>query len=268
MEWNKISQAFHKVYFPPEKTEKIRHQISTFSQESGESLREAWDRFLDLQRSCPHHNLEKWNLVCIFYNGLEPETKCIIDSAVGGVFLDKTIEEGYDFLTNLAPNHFSSPRTRVKKGKMEVEAYSILTSQLTQLTAKIDALQATQDSSLGHFGYQCAQNSQDTNQIEQQQLSQPQNPQPQQYAARPPLNQQGASHHAPSGFNTPPQQPTHGNARTQDPTMFDLIRMMTSMMQNTEDSIKELKNTTKNLENQIAQVVGTNIQRQPGHLPG
>ena len=131
-EWSKISQAFLKEYFPPEKTEKIRHQISTFSQESGESLREAWDRFLDLQRSCPHHNFEKWNLVRIFYNGLEPETKCIVDSAAGGVFLDKTIEEGYDFLANLAANHFSSPRTRAKKGKMEVEAYSILTSQMAQ----------------------------------------------------------------------------------------------------------------------------------------
>ncbi|XP_021721932.1 uncharacterized protein LOC110689451 [Chenopodium quinoa] len=50
--------------------------------------------------------------------------------------------------------------------------------------------------------------------------------------------------------------------------MSDLMRMMASMKQNTEDSIKELKNTTKNLENQIAQVAGTNIQRQPGHLPG
>ncbi|XP_021730099.1 uncharacterized protein LOC110696781 [Chenopodium quinoa] len=50
--------------------------------------------------------------------------------------------------------------------------------------------------------------------------------------------------------------------------MSDLMRMMTSMKQNTEDNIKELKNTTKHLENQIAQVAGTNIQRQPGHLPG
>ncbi|XP_021732323.1 nucleolin-like [Chenopodium quinoa] len=30
-EWSKISQAFLKEYFPPSKTEKIQHQISTFS---------------------------------------------------------------------------------------------------------------------------------------------------------------------------------------------------------------------------------------------
>ncbi|XP_021735744.1 ataxin-2 homolog [Chenopodium quinoa] len=165
----------------------------------------------------------------------------------------------------------------------------------------------------GHFGYQCALNSQETNQMEQvnafqqrqpndpysntfnpgwrnhpylsyksnnvqnpqpqqqwaqpqQQWSQPHNRQPQQYVPRPPLHQQGASHPPPPGFNRPPQQqPYHG---TQEPTMSDLMRMMTTMKQNTEDSIKELKNTTKHLENQIAQVAGTNIQRQPGHLPG
>uniref|UniRef100_A0A803MUH3 Uncharacterized protein n=1 Tax=Chenopodium quinoa TaxID=63459 RepID=A0A803MUH3_CHEQI len=64
------------------------------------------------------------------------------------------------------------------------------------------------------------------------------------------------------------QQPTHGNASTQEPTIFDLMRMMTSMKKNIKDSIKELKNTAKHFGNQLVQAAGTNTQRQPGHFPG
>lgn len=38
-----------------------------------------------------------------------------IDSYVGGVFLDKEADEGYDFLGNLAANDLSSSRSATKK---------------------------------------------------------------------------------------------------------------------------------------------------------
>lgn len=55
--WNTLSQAFLSKYFPPVKTAKLRNDITSFVQFDGESLYEAWERFKDLQRRCPHHGL-------------------------------------------------------------------------------------------------------------------------------------------------------------------------------------------------------------------
>nr|XP_021860992.1 uncharacterized protein LOC110800007 [Spinacia oleracea] len=190
-EWSAISQAFLEEFFPPTKTAEIRHKLTTFTQEPGESLREAWDRFKALQRSCPDHNIEKWFLVQIFYPGLQDETKNTVDSAAGGVFLDKEVDAGYDFLANLAANHYRTTRTTSKRGKMDVDAYALLSSQVAALNLKIDSLKAPQSGTppmsindmssvapvitsycevcgiQGHFGHECSYSPQDTTQMEQ-----------------------------------------------------------------------------------------------------
>ena len=55
-----VSQAFLSKYFPPCKTAKLRNDITSFVQFNGESLYEAWERFKELQRRCPHHGLPDW----------------------------------------------------------------------------------------------------------------------------------------------------------------------------------------------------------------
>jgi len=54
----------------PSKTAKLRDQITRFNQKDGESLYDAWERFKEMLRLCPHHGLEKWLIVHTFYNGL------------------------------------------------------------------------------------------------------------------------------------------------------------------------------------------------------
>ena len=44
--------------FPPSKTAKLRDQITRFNQKDGESLYDAWERFKEMLRLCPHHGLE------------------------------------------------------------------------------------------------------------------------------------------------------------------------------------------------------------------
>ena len=68
--WEMLSKAFLSKYFPPGKTAKLRTEITSFFQRDGESLYEAWERFKDLQRQCPHHGVPDWLLVQTFYNGL------------------------------------------------------------------------------------------------------------------------------------------------------------------------------------------------------
>ena len=55
--WTALIQAFLSKYFPPNKTAKLRNDITNFVQLTDESLYEAWKRYKDLQRKCPHHGL-------------------------------------------------------------------------------------------------------------------------------------------------------------------------------------------------------------------
>ncbi|XP_056691687.1 uncharacterized protein [Spinacia oleracea] len=183
---------------------------------------------------------------------------------------------GYDFLANLAANHYSTTRSTSKKGKLDVDAYALLSSQVAALNLKIDSLKAPQSctppmsinamSSVapvttsycevcgiqGHFGHECSYSLQDTTQLEQFHPPQP-------HVARPPF-QQGASHNAPPGFNRPPhqgyQQPPQSSA-TPEPNMGDLYKLIANMQKtaeiaqkNHDESIKELKNQNRMLENQ------------------
>ncbi|XP_075473922.1 uncharacterized protein LOC142504974 [Primulina tabacum] len=55
--WEDMAKAFLIKYFPPSKTMKLRADITTFAQYEQESLYEAWERYKDLLRRCPHHEL-------------------------------------------------------------------------------------------------------------------------------------------------------------------------------------------------------------------
>jgi Retrotransposon gag protein len=73
--------VFLSKYFPPSKTFALRAKIINFRQRVGESLSEAWDRYEELLRLCPHHELEKWFILQIFYEGLEQSSKLTINAA-------------------------------------------------------------------------------------------------------------------------------------------------------------------------------------------
>jgi Retrotransposon gag protein len=79
--WDQMSDSFISKYFPPSKTSALRAQIINFRQRGGESLSEACDRYQELLRICPHHGLEKWFILQIFYEGLEQSSKLTIDAA-------------------------------------------------------------------------------------------------------------------------------------------------------------------------------------------
>ena len=53
--WNELVTRFLTKYFPPSKSAKMRQEITSFSQHDGEVLYDAWERFKDLLRRCPHH---------------------------------------------------------------------------------------------------------------------------------------------------------------------------------------------------------------------
>nr|GEZ46023.1 hypothetical protein [Tanacetum cinerariifolium] len=58
-----------------------------------ESFYEAWERFNDLLRACPHHEFSKLHQLDTFYNALNVNDQDSLNSTAGGNFLDKIPRE-------------------------------------------------------------------------------------------------------------------------------------------------------------------------------
>ncbi|GKD99198.1 hypothetical protein Tco_1383095 [Tanacetum coccineum] len=62
-------------------------------QKFDETFCEAWDRFNDLLRGCPHHGFSELHQLDTFYNALNSIDQDSLNSAAGGNFLDKMPRE-------------------------------------------------------------------------------------------------------------------------------------------------------------------------------
>nr|GFC45589.1 reverse transcriptase domain-containing protein [Tanacetum cinerariifolium] len=65
--WDDLVSKFINQFFPPSKTTSLRNEITNFQQRFDETFNEAWDRFKDLLRACPHHGnfLDKMPCDCL-----------------------------------------------------------------------------------------------------------------------------------------------------------------------------------------------------------
>ncbi|GJV13111.1 reverse transcriptase domain-containing protein [Tanacetum coccineum] len=67
--WDDLVSKFINQFFPPSKTTNLRNEITRFQQRFDESFYEAWDRFNDLLRACPHHGF--------IYPGISPDVAAL-----------------------------------------------------------------------------------------------------------------------------------------------------------------------------------------------
>nr|GEV11458.1 hypothetical protein [Tanacetum cinerariifolium] len=91
--WEDLVSKFINQFFPPSKTTYLRNEITNFLQKPNETCNEAWERFKDLLRQCPHHGFSELHQLDTFYNALTPNDQDALDSAAGGNFLDKILRE-------------------------------------------------------------------------------------------------------------------------------------------------------------------------------
>ncbi|GJW21408.1 reverse transcriptase domain-containing protein [Tanacetum coccineum] len=87
--WDDLVSKFINKFFPPSKTTNLQNEITRFQQRFDETFYEAWDRFNDLLRACPHHGFSKLHQLDTFYNALNSNDQDSLNSAAGGNFLDK-----------------------------------------------------------------------------------------------------------------------------------------------------------------------------------
>ena len=142
--WNDLARAFLAKYFPASKTAKVVKELISFQQFDYESLSEAWERFTDLQRSCPHHGLPKDVLIRTFYNGVTSSTRDSIDAKARGFLMRKTVDEAAQILERMAHDNclWSSERVLPIKqmGRIEVDTVTALQAQIATLTKQIGNL--------------------------------------------------------------------------------------------------------------------------------
>nr|GEV59397.1 reverse transcriptase domain-containing protein [Tanacetum cinerariifolium] len=91
--WEDLVSNFINQFFPPSKTTYLRNEIINFLQKPNETFNEAWERFKDLLRQCPHHGFSELHQLDTFYNSLNSNDQDALDSAAGGNFLDKIPRE-------------------------------------------------------------------------------------------------------------------------------------------------------------------------------
>nr|GEZ17258.1 reverse transcriptase domain-containing protein [Tanacetum cinerariifolium] len=108
--WEDLVSMFINRFFPPSKTTYLRNEIINFLQKSNETFNEAWERFKDLLRQCPHHRFSELHQLDTLYNALNPNDQDALDSAAGENFLDKIPRECLSIIESKSKVRYSRSR--------------------------------------------------------------------------------------------------------------------------------------------------------------
>nr|GEV09301.1 reverse transcriptase domain-containing protein [Tanacetum cinerariifolium] len=116
--WEDLVLKFINQFFPPSKTTYLRNEIINFLQKPNEIFKEAWERFKNLLRRCPHHGFSELRQLDTFYNALNPNDQDALDSA--GNFLDKIPQDGLSIIESKSKVRYS--RSRVIDSRVSTNA--------------------------------------------------------------------------------------------------------------------------------------------------
>nr|GFA90248.1 hypothetical protein [Tanacetum cinerariifolium] len=108
--WEDLVSKFINQFFPPSKTTNLRNEITNCLQKSNETFNEAWERFKDLLRQCPHHGFSELHQLDTFNNALNPNDQDALYSAAGGNFLDKIPRECLSIIESKLKVRYSRSR--------------------------------------------------------------------------------------------------------------------------------------------------------------
>ncbi|KAK1652355.1 hypothetical protein QYE76_070160 [Lolium multiflorum] len=100
-----LLDVFFRKYFPASAQHAALQRVYNFDQGDGEKLPEAWARFCSLIRALPDHDLEKHDLLDIFYSGLTIESRAYLDSCAGCVFRKRTPDDAEELLAKIGRNY-------------------------------------------------------------------------------------------------------------------------------------------------------------------
>ncbi|KAI3751893.1 hypothetical protein L2E82_22985 [Cichorium intybus] len=94
------------------KTTKIWRAIQNFQQKPGEAFHEALYRLKELMRSCPHHDIPKWQLVRHFFEGATETNQAMINASSSGTIMMMDPDEEWQLLEQLSNGSKANFSTR------------------------------------------------------------------------------------------------------------------------------------------------------------
>nr|GEV91286.1 reverse transcriptase domain-containing protein [Tanacetum cinerariifolium] len=108
------------------------YQITRFQQRFDESFYEAWDRFNDLLRACPHHGFSELHQLDTLYNALNVNDHDSLNSVAGGNFLDTMPRECLKIIES---------KSKVRQSQAKVVVAKVSTSSSTPaISSEVDEL--------------------------------------------------------------------------------------------------------------------------------
>nr|GEZ62155.1 hypothetical protein [Tanacetum cinerariifolium] len=105
-----------------------------------ETFNEAWERFKDLLRQCPHHGFSELHQLDTFYNALNPNDQDALDSAAGGNFLDKIPRECLSIIESKSKVRYSISRITDSRASTSAPLSSLPSNSfdLQQIVASLE----------------------------------------------------------------------------------------------------------------------------------
>nr|GEV41483.1 hypothetical protein [Tanacetum cinerariifolium] len=142
--WSEMQSAFLDEFDFISKTVAIRNKIKSFRQISGEQLHEAFSRLKELLRTFPHHDVPKWELVKVFYDGLDYHNQQFVMATSGGLFFSRPMEEEWEFFEKLSKG--SKTQASVDRNNNHTSSANFVSNQhdtnseISELSKKVDLL--------------------------------------------------------------------------------------------------------------------------------
>nr|GEX01996.1 putative reverse transcriptase domain, zinc finger, CCHC-type, retrotransposon Gag domain protein [Tanacetum cinerariifolium] len=94
--WSEMQSAFLDEFYSISKTAVIRNKIKSFRQIPSEQFHEAFSRLKELLRTFPHHDVPKWELVKVFYDGLDYHNQQFVMATSGGKCVPNMSQVSHD----------------------------------------------------------------------------------------------------------------------------------------------------------------------------
>ncbi|GJZ44326.1 reverse transcriptase domain-containing protein, partial [Tanacetum coccineum] len=96
-------------------TTHLKNEISRFTQKFEETFSEAWERFKEMLRACPHHGFSELTQVDTFYNVLNDNDQDSLNVTAGGNLLSKTTREALNIIENKSKVCYSRNKLNVSR---------------------------------------------------------------------------------------------------------------------------------------------------------
>ncbi|KAL5580892.1 hypothetical protein UlMin_013334 [Ulmus minor] len=228
-----------------------------------------------------------------FYNGLNAQTRTIVDAASNGALMSKTYNEAYALLERMASNNYQWPTERVPAarriaGVHEVSEITSLTAQIASLVNTLNNQQTTPHQSVNsvqgtgescvlcngnHRFESCPSNPESVCYVGN--MNRNNNPFSNTYNPgwRQHPNFSWSNQGAGQGSNSAPQRPQYppGFQQQQKPQTSEFPSSMESLlkeyMARNDAVIQSQTASLRNLENQVGQLANELKNRPPGTLP-